>query len=147
MEQTNKTTDISLAETIVEKPVTRTQGNTQQVVITRVQHVVPLLQFTDKVVDIPVVTLRQISQLQYTDDVVDVPVVLVVLVPQVQVVAVEIPQLQVVEQIGEIPEWLNFVRGVVDSGIFPGISQERLCSRTIFACRQEDACEESSRVR
>ena len=50
--------------------------------------------------------------MQFTDKVSDVPVVLVVLVPQVQVVAetAEIPQLQVVENIGEIPAWLNFVR-------------------------------------
>ena len=103
----------------------------------RVQHVkTPLLQFTDKVVDIPVVAQRQIrvnrnvqktmeiSQLQYTDDVVDVPVVLVVLVPQFQVVAetAEISQLQVVEKIG-----------VVDAEDFPVyIPRERLCSRTRF---------------
>ena len=60
VEQTDETPDISLAEKIVEKPVTQTQGNTQEVVNTRVQHVVPLLKFTDKVVDIPVVALRQI---------------------------------------------------------------------------------------
>ena len=116
--QTDETPNISFAEKIIEKPVTQTQGNTQQVVNTRVQHAVPLLQFTDKVVDIPVVAQRQIrvnwnvqktteiSQLQYTDDAVDVPVVLVVLVPQVQVVAetAEIPQLQVVGKIGEILE-------------------------------------------
>ena len=84
---------------------------------TRVQHVVevPLLRFINKVVDIPVVATRQthsfqktfeISQLQYTDDAVDVPVVLVVLVPQVRVVAetAEIPHSQVVEKIGEISE-------------------------------------------
>ena len=119
VEQTDETPDISFAEKIVEKAVIQTQGNTQQVVNTGVPHVVPLLRFTDKVVDIPVVAQRQIrvnrnvqktieiSQLQYTDDVVDVTVVLVVLVPQVQVVAetAEIPQLQVVEKNGEIPEW------------------------------------------
>ena len=32
VEQTDETPDISLAEKIVEKPVTQTQGNTQQVV-------------------------------------------------------------------------------------------------------------------
>ena len=132
VEQTDATPDISFAEKIVEKPVTQTQGKTQQVVNTRVQHLVPLLQFTDKVVDIPVVAQRQICvnqkvqktiedlQLQYTEGGVNVPVVLVVLVPQVQVVAetAEIPQLHVVEEIGEILEWLNFVRGVVDSADF-----------------------------
>ena len=73
---------------------------------------VPPLQFTDKVDDIPVVAPRQISQLQVDDKVVDVPVVLVVQAPLVQVMAetAEIPQLQVVEKIGEIPEWLNFAR-------------------------------------
>ena len=65
MEQTDETPDISLAEKIVEGLVTQTQGKTQQLVNTRVQRVVdtvktvevPLLQFTDKVVDIPVVAL------------------------------------------------------------------------------------------
>ena len=69
---------------------------------------VPQLEFTDKVVDIPVVAQGQvhvnrnvqktieISQLQCTDDVVDVPVVSVVQAPLVHVVAetAEIP-----------PEW------------------------------------------
>ena len=95
-EQTDETPDISLVNT-------------------RVQHVVPLLQFTDKVVDIPVVAQRQSSQLQKTDGVVAVPAVLVVLVPQVQVVekTAEIPQLladmqvpqgQVVPETVEIPK-------------------------------------------
>ena len=127
VEQTDETPDISLAEKIVEKPVTQTQGITQQVVNTRVQHVVdtvktvevPVLQFIDKVSDIPVVALRQIPKLQHTDQVVDVPAVLVVLVPQVQVVAetaetpqllldAQVPHLQVVEKTVQIPQ-LPFV--------------------------------------
>ena len=46
-------------------------------------------------------------QLQYTDGMVDVPVVLVVQIPQVQVVAetVEIPRLRIVEKINETPEF------------------------------------------
>ena len=94
-EKTGETLDISLAEKIVEEPITQTQGKTQQVVNTHVQHVVntvdaevPLSQFTDKAVDILVVAQRQIStvqtvqksieisQLQYCDEVIDVPVVL-----------------------------------------------------------------------
>ena len=68
---------------------------------------IPLLQFMNKVVDIPVVAQRQISavqtvqksleisQLPITDEVIDVPVVLVVQAPLVQVMAktVQIPQL------------------------------------------------------
>ena len=59
---------------------------------------VPLSQFTDKAMDIPVVAPRQIlpmtqtvqktieiPQLQCIDEVIDVPAVLVVPVPQVQV--------------------------------------------------------------
>ena len=131
--QTVETPDITLAEKIVEGPVTQTE----QVVNTSVQHVVdtvevekhiihekinqvtrhveiPLLQivkktvevpevplvarlqFTDKVVDTPVVAPRQISQLQVDDKAVDVAAVFVVLVPQVQVMAktVQTPQLR-----------------------------------------------------
>ena len=93
------------------------------------------MQFTDKVVDIPVVAQRrirmnrkvqktiEISHFQYTDDVVDVPVVLVVLVPQVRVVAetTEIPQLPFVKKIGviretaEIRQLLSDVQGVVQN--------------------------------
>ena len=78
-------------------------------------------------------TLKEISQFQYCDEVIDVLVVLVAQVPQVHVEmktveitqsqpveqvphvhvvekTVEDPQFQIVEKIGEIPEWLNFVR-------------------------------------
>ena len=70
-EQTIDSLGISLAEKIVEGLVTQTQGNTQQVVNTDVQHVVntveaevPLSQFIDKAVEIPVVAQRQISIVQ-----------------------------------------------------------------------------------
>ena len=72
---------------------------------------VPELQFTDKVVDIPVVAHRQIHiktmeiyQLQNTDQVVDVPVVLVAQVPQVRVVmkTVETPQVESVVQVPRV---------------------------------------------
>ena len=78
---------------------------------------IPELQFTDKVVDNPVVAQRQISmetvqksietpQLQITDEMIDVPVVLVVQAPLVQVMAktVRIPQLPFVEKIAVIPD-------------------------------------------
>ena len=129
VEQTIETPDITLAEKIVEGPVTQTQGKTQQIVNRSVQHVLdtlevekhiiqekinqvtrhvetPLLQFTDKVVDIPVVAQRQIRmnrkvekiieipQLRQTDQMVDVPVVVVAQVPQVRVV--QVPRVQVV---------------------------------------------------
>ena len=135
VEQTVETPDITLAEKIVEGPVTQTQ----RVVNTSVQHVadtvevekhiihekinqvtkhveIPLLQivkktvevpevplvarFTDKVVDIPVVAPRQISQSQ-----VDVPAEFVVLVPQVHVVEkkAEIPQFQVADKVVDVP--------------------------------------------
>ena len=115
---------ISLAEKIVEGPVTQTQGKTQQVMNTHVQYVVntveaevPLSQFIDKAVDIPVVAQRQISmvltvqksieisQLQYCDEVIDVPVVLVVRVPQLRVVeqTAEIPQLQITDKVTDVP--------------------------------------------
>ena len=123
-EQTGETLDISLAEKIVEGPVTQTQGQTQQVVRTHDQHVVnavdaevPLLQFTDKVADIPVVAQRQISletlqksieipQLRYCDEVIVVLAVSVVQVPQVHFVkkTVEDPQFEIVEKTIENPE-------------------------------------------
>ena len=105
MEQTDETPDISLAEKIVERLVTQTQGKTQQVVNTRVQHVVN----AEKTIEIP--------QLKFADLVVDVFAVSVVQVPHVQVVerTVEIPQqlsdvqvsqLQVVTETVEIPQSL-----------------------------------------
>ena len=79
---------------------------------------IPELQFTDKVVDVPVVAQKQISmtltvqqnieisQLQVDDKMVDVPVMLVVPVPQVRIVkkTVEDSQLQIVEKTIENPE-------------------------------------------
>ena len=88
VEGTDETPAISLAEKIIEKLVTQTQGKTQQVVNTRVQQVVlllqivkksvevpevPLLQFTDKVVDIPVVAQRQISMVQTVQKSIEIP--------------------------------------------------------------------------
>ena len=73
------------------------------------------LQFTDKVIDVVaqrqirvnrnVQKTIEISQLQYTDDVVDVPVVLVVQAPLVQVMAetAEIPQLQITDKVVDVP--------------------------------------------
>ena len=81
-----------------------------------------LLQFTDKVVNIPVVVQRQIPivvrtvqkttdipQSRYNDEVVDVPVVLVTQVPQVQVVmkTIEVPQLPLTEKLRVDPESAN----------------------------------------
>ena len=143
-----ETPAISLAEKIVEVPVIQTQEETQQGVNTYVQHVVdtveveklitqektnqvtkhidaPPLQFTEKVVDIPVVAQRQvhanrhvqktiqIPQLQHTDQVVDVPVVVVAQVPQVHVVmkTVETSRVQIVAQTTEIPQ-LPFVEKI-----------------------------------
>ena len=87
---------------------------------------VPLSQFIDKIVEIPVVAQRQIStvqtvqkrieisQLQITDKVTDVPVVLVVPVPQVRVVkkTVEDPQFEIVEKTVENPETVPQMQGV-----------------------------------
>ena len=83
-----------------------------------IQEKIPELQFTDKVVDIPVGAQRQIStvhvemktaenpQLQIPNKMIDVPVVVVEQVPHVHVVekTVEIPQLPFMEKIIEIPE-------------------------------------------
>ena len=95
---------------IIEETVQRMKPIIQE----KINHVtkqveVPLSQFNDKVVDVPVVAKKQISmvlivqksieisQLQVDDKVVDVPVVVVAQVPQVHVEmkTVEIPQLQV----------------------------------------------------
>ena len=97
---------------------------------TDVQHVVNTVeaemlvtQFTDKVVDIPVVAQRQISmvltvqksieisQLQITDEVIDVPVVSVVQVPRVWVVkkTVDDPQFEIVEKTVENPQTQTMV--------------------------------------
>ena len=125
---------IPLAEKIVELPVIQTEEKTQQGVNTSVQHVfntvekriiqekinqvtihveIPLLQFTDKVVDNPVVAQRQISmvlvvqksteisQLQYCDEAINVTVVQVVRVPQSQVVA-ETAQ-QITDKVTDVP--------------------------------------------
>ena len=89
-----------------------------------VEKIVSSREFLDKVVDMPAVVNDrclwsrkciklwrfqsiEISQLQYIWEVVDVPVVLVVHAPQSQVVAetAEIPQLQVVENIGFLTLW------------------------------------------
>ena len=124
-EQTTETLAVSLAAEIIEVPVTQTRDKTRQVANTHVQHVVntveaevPLSQFIDQAVEIPVVAQRQISmvqtiqksveihQSQYCDDVIDVPVVSVVQVPRVWVVkkTVEDPQFQIVEKTVENPE-------------------------------------------
>ena len=85
----------------------------------------PPLQFTEKVVDFPVVAQRQvhanrhvqktiqIPQLQHTDQVVDVPVVVVAEVPQVHVVmkTVETSRVQIVAETTEIPQ-LPFVEKI-----------------------------------
>ena len=102
---------------------------------------VPLLQCTNKVVDIPVVAPRQISQLQDADNVVDVPAVFVVLVTQVQVVEktvetpnllsdVQGPHVQVVERTVQIPQ-LPFVEKI---GVTPEtveISQLQLVEKRV----------------
>ena len=139
----------SLAEMIIEAPITQTPERTQQVVNTSVQHVVntveveklniidetvqkptiqekinqatkhvevPLVQFLNKVDEIPVVAQRQIPivvqtiqkttdipQLQCIDKVIDVPVVSVAQAPHVQIVekTVESPQMQIAEKTAE----------------------------------------------
>ena len=120
-----QTPAFSIAEKAVEILVVQTQEKTRQVGNTHVQHVVntveaevPLSQFIDKAVEIPVVAQRQISmvqtvqksieipQLQYCDEVINVPVVSVVQVPRVCVVkkTVEDPQFEIVEKTVEDPE-------------------------------------------
>ena len=88
----------------VERPKIIKQTGQKTIIQEKINHVtkqveVPLSQFNDKVVDIPVVALRQISQMQVDDEVVDVPVVSVVQVPRVCAVnkTAEIPQLPVVD--------------------------------------------------
>ena len=119
-----QTPDITLGEKIVKKTAEVPE--------------VPPLQFTDKVVDIPAVAPRQISQLQVDDKVVDVPVVLVVQAPQVQNVAetVEIPRLQIFEKMNETPE---FDTG---TGKNPFAKMKGLISELISQLQREvlDAC-------
>ena len=75
VEQTDEIPDVSIDEKIVERLVTQMQGKTQQVVNTRVQTTEVLLQFIDKVVDIPVVAMRQTPQFpEYHRDSPDSPV-------------------------------------------------------------------------
>ena len=79
-EQTIETPDISLKEKIVEKPVIQMQGNTQQIVNIRAEHVVntveaevPHSQFIDKAVEI-LVAQRQISMVQIVQKSIEIPV-------------------------------------------------------------------------
>ena len=103
---------------IVEETVQRMKPIIQEKINQETKQIkIPLSQFTDKVVDNPVVAQRQISmetvqksietpQLQYCDEVVDVPAVLVVeQVPHVHVVAKtpEIPQLQITDKVIDVP--------------------------------------------
>ena len=93
---------------------------------------IPELQFTDKVLDIPVVAQRQIRmnqevqktieipQLQVADKVVDVPVLSVVRAPLVLVMAKTVtPQLLLLEKIVVIPE-IQTVHGPQTSESFNG---------------------------
>ena len=96
---------------IIEETVQRMKPIIQEKINQETKRIkMPLLQFTDKVVDNPVVAQRQISmetvqksieipQLQHCDDVIDVPVVSVLEVPRVWVVkkTVEDPQFETVE--------------------------------------------------
>ena len=111
VEQTDETPDISLEEKIVEKPV----FSDARKHATRCEDACsarrPTVAVHRQVVDIPVVAQRKIFQLQYTDDVVDVPAVLVVLDPRCKPwKTVEIPHLQIVKKVVEIPE-IQMVQG------------------------------------
>ena len=84
---------------IIEETVQRTKLVIQEKINQETKRIeIPLLQFMNKVVDIPVVAQRQISE------VIDVPVVSVVQVPRVRVVkkTVEDPQFQIVEKSTEV---------------------------------------------
>ena len=74
---------------------------------------IPQLQITDQVVHVPVVVVAQVPQVHVEMKTVEITQLQPVeQVPHVHVVekTVEDPQFQIVEKIGEIPEWLNFVR-------------------------------------
>ena len=115
---------------------------------TRVQTMeVSLLHFIDKVVDIPVVAMRQthscqktieIHHLQVVDKVNDVHVALVVQVPHVQVVerTLEIPQVQAVEKTVEMPQFLSDVQPSLRE-VFPTLVVFQIIQQRLLIRRQQ----------
>ena len=89
---------------VVQAPLVQVMAETAEI---------PQLQITDQVVDVPVVVVAQVPQVHVEMKTVEITQLQPVeQVPHVHVVekTVEDPQFQMVEKIGEIPEWLNFVR-------------------------------------
>ena len=111
-EQIIETPTISLAEKIVEMPITR---KTQQGVNTHVQHVVNAVEVEKHVVQekINQETKRiEIPPLHFMDKAIDIPVVAQRQVPQVHVVkkTVEDPQFEIVQKTVENPETVPQLR-------------------------------------